>query len=165
MDQWTTGPMDQWSNGPIEQWTNGLIDQWTNGPMDQWTRNSCDPMQRKTHWNIGSLWHLNIGSLKHWKMGTFDIQSASICILGHLLHWYCLSDLGLRVTLVISIASMDWVKIWKSWTVSNSTASLQELLSELTRAPVGANKCYHAVCRILFLLTALLLKKIFLSSL
>ena len=38
----------------------------------------------------------------------------------------------LRVTLVTSITSMDWVKIWKSGLIDKRPSSLQELLSELT---------------------------------
>ena len=39
----------------------------------------------------------------------------------------------LRVTLVTTIASMDWVKISKTWPcwINSSTSSLRELLSEL----------------------------------
>ena len=56
-------------------------------------------------------------------------------------------DVSLCGASLTSIASMDWVKIWESMTVSNSTASLQELMSELiiSKKPVLPTKILHQI--------------------
>ena len=74
-------------------WHFATLDQWTNGPMDKKLLRPYEKKNTLEHWIIVTFEHLNIVSLEHWKIGTFDIQSASICILWHQLHWYCLSDL------------------------------------------------------------------------
>ena len=69
------------------------------------------------HLNIGKfehleIWkfeHFNIWTSKHWNIGTFE---HSITILWNQLRALILFK-RLRVTLVTSIASMDWVKIQK----------------------------------------------------
>ena len=69
--------------------------QWTSGPMDRWT--------------IGSIEHWRIGTLEHWSI------RLSISVNLHLVTCFALILFKrLRVTLVSSIASRDWVKIWKS---------------------------------------------------
>ena len=86
MDQWTNGPMD---NRPMDHWANWPTDQWTNGTLD--------------HWNIGTLEHWNIGILEHSTFNQHLVTSIALILFKRL-----------RVTLVTSIASRDWVKIWKS---------------------------------------------------
>ena len=84
-------------------------DPWTNGPIDQWTnrQETLATLWKEKH--IGTLDYWNIGTLEHLNLWIFE-QSHSI-----LFKW-------LRVTLVTSIASMDWVKIWKSCTCSRTTS-------------------------------------------
>ena len=78
----TNGPMDQYSTEPMDQLTNGPMDQWTSGPMEQWTN---EPMDQWTNGAINQ--HL--------------VTSIALILFKRL-----------RVTLVTSISSMDWVKIW-----------------------------------------------------
>ena len=87
------------------------MDQWTNGPMDQWTNGTLE------HWNIRILENWNIETLEHWKIGTLEHWSIQHSISNnlHLVTWIALILFRrLLVTLVTSIASTDWVKIWKS---------------------------------------------------
>jgi len=67
-------------------WTFEHLNIWTFEHLNIWTfkhLNICTS-------NIWIIEQWNIGTLEHW---TFDIQSASISILWHQLHLYCLSDL------------------------------------------------------------------------
>ena len=87
------------------------------------------------------IWHLNIWTFEHWNIGTLEHWKIwhSISINQYLVTSIALILFKrLRVTLVTSIASRDWVKIWKSgWIyiyiyIYNRPSSVQELLSELT---------------------------------
>ena len=91
----------------MDQWTNGLMNQGTNGPMDKKFLRPYEKKNTLGHWNIGTLDHWNIGTLKHLNIWTFALNQHLVTSVALILFE------RLRVTLVTSIASMDWVNIWK----------------------------------------------------
>ena len=94
--------MNQWPNGPMDHWTNGPMNQWSNGTMAQL---------------------MTLMTLKISPRNPQDIPKISPRYPQHLVTSIALILFKrLRVTLLTSIASMDWMKIWKR------------------KSPVGANK-------------------------
>ena len=104
VNMWTFEHLNIGTLEHLNIWTLGY---WNIGTLEHrniWTLE---------HWKIGTLENWNIGTSKHWNIWTFENstfiqhQSASCDI-------NCIDTVRLGGTLVTSIASKDWVIIWKS---------------------------------------------------
>ena len=107
-----------WTFEHLNIWTFGHLKIWRFEDLKIWRFESFEDLKiwKFEHWTIGAFEHWIIGLLDYWNIGTLEHWNNwhLISINQHLvtsIAFLLFKRLG--VTLVTSIASMDWVKIWK----------------------------------------------------